>query len=91
MLGWIIFGEKLPGAWWAGAGLLAAGNVVIGRREEGKKPGGTIGVDETREEAEGLMRGEESDLVELDEDVDRHRDGDEQRRLRTGQQADAPI
>ena len=91
MLGWMIFGEKLPGTWWAGAGLLACGNVVIGRREEGKKPGGTIGVDETREEAEGLMRGEERDLVELDEDVDGRRDGDEQRTLRTGQQVDAPI
>ncbi|KAJ9613439.1 hypothetical protein H2200_003381 [Cladophialophora chaetospira] len=95
MLGWMIFGEKLPGTWWAGAGLLACGNVVIGRREEGKKPGGTIGVDETREEAEGLMHGdgEERDLVELDEDLDRRRSGDEheQRRLRAGQQVDAPI
>lgn len=37
LLGLVIFGEKLPALWWAGAGLLAAGNVVIGRREEGEK------------------------------------------------------
>ena len=54
ILGLIIFGEKLPPLWWVGAGFLAAGNVIIGRREEGEKPGGTMGLDETREEAERL-------------------------------------
>ena len=72
ILGWMIFGEKLPPLWWLGASLLAAGNVVIGRREEGEKPGGTVGLDETREEAETLLSDpdverEEGDLVELDE------------------------
>ena len=35
MLGFLIFGEGLPGLWWVGAGLLAIGNVIIGRRVEG--------------------------------------------------------
>lgn len=34
MLGLIVFGERLPPLWWLGAGLLVAGNVVIGRRPE---------------------------------------------------------
>jgi hypothetical protein len=57
MLGWMVFGEKLSGLWFLGAGLLAVGNVVIGRREEGKKPGGSMGLDESVGEAE--LRGEE--------------------------------
>ena len=99
MLGAVIFGEKLPVGWWVGAGLLAAGNVVIGRREEGEKPGGTVGLDETREEAEALLvdsrveghsRG---DLVELEDEVELGLKGspEEQRRLRTGEDVDAPL
>lgn len=34
LLGLIVFGERLPPLWWLGAGLLVAGNVVIGRRQE---------------------------------------------------------
>jgi uncharacterized membrane protein len=96
ILGWMIFAEKLPPLWWLGAGLLAAGNVVIGRREEGEKPGGTVGLDETREEAETLL-GEvqtgrdEVDLVELDEASPEGRHYDEQVRIRKGEDADAPI
>lgn len=64
LLGWMIFGEQLKGMWWVGAAFLAAGNVVIGRREEegsGKntRAGGSGSlVDETREEeeAEALVR-----------------------------------
>jgi uncharacterized membrane protein len=60
ILGWMIFNEKLNGMWWGGASLLAVGNVVIGRREEGQKPGGTVGLDESEREAneaeaEGLL------------------------------------
>jgi hypothetical protein len=40
LLGWVIFGERLPPLWWGGAALLAAGNVVIGRREEKEAGGG---------------------------------------------------
>ncbi|KAF2488120.1 hypothetical protein BDY17DRAFT_240622, partial [Neohortaea acidophila] len=34
LLGALIFGEELSGLWWVGAGLLVAGSVIIGRREE---------------------------------------------------------
>lgn len=63
LLGWVVFGERLPLLWWGGAGLLAAGNVVIGRREEGgegKKERGSV----------GLERREGSD-----QDAARRRDG----------------
>ncbi|KAF8461392.1 hypothetical protein BDZ91DRAFT_699624 [Kalaharituber pfeilii] len=33
-LGFLVFGEKLPGMWWFGATLLVGGNVVIGRRDK---------------------------------------------------------
>jgi len=77
--------------------MLAVGNVVIGRREEGQKPGGTSGLDESREEAEGLMgssseRDGLEDLVELDESgTSEGRVSDEQQRLRKGQAVDDPI
>lgn len=64
----MIFGEKLPLGWWLGAGLLAVGNVIIGRREEGEKPGGSTGLDETHEEAieaENLLQQDDEDLLEL--------------------------
>jgi hypothetical protein len=41
--------------WWAGAGLLAAGNVIIGRREEGEKPGGPVGRERDDEEEQVLL------------------------------------
>lgn len=89
ILGWMIFSEKLPPLWWVGASLLAGGNVVIGAREQAEKPGGTIGLDETREEAEALLedpREEEADdLIELDKSTP------EQQRLRHGEDSDAPI
>ena len=34
VLGFIIFKEKLPALWWAGAAMLVVGTVVIGKREE---------------------------------------------------------
>lgn len=37
VLGVVVFGEKLPLGWWAGASLLVAGSVVIGAREEKEK------------------------------------------------------
>ncbi|KAF2273017.1 uncharacterized protein EI97DRAFT_425202 [Westerdykella ornata] len=40
ILGAVIFSEQLPGLWWIGAGLLVAGSVIIGRREEGAKEEG---------------------------------------------------
>jgi len=41
ILGLIIFGEKLPLGWWAGASLLIAGTVVIGAQKEEEKAKGT--------------------------------------------------
>jgi hypothetical protein len=38
VLGFFIFTESLPPLWWAGAALLVAGNVIIGRREETESP-----------------------------------------------------
>jgi hypothetical protein len=35
ILGLLIFGESLPPLWFLGAALLVAGNVIIGRRDEG--------------------------------------------------------
>ena len=93
VLGWLIFSEKLPPLFWLGASLLAAGNVVIGRREEGEKPGGTIGLDETREEAENLLAdpGAEVDLVELEDEPPSARQVDESVRIKRGEDADDPI
>jgi hypothetical protein len=93
VLGWMIFGEKLPPLWWAGASLLAAGNVVIGRREEAEKPGGTIGLDETREEAENLLAEtqDEGDLVELEDESLSVKRAAESARIKKGEDADHPI
>lgn len=33
LLGWAVFRESLPGTWWIGAGLMAAGCVLVGMRE----------------------------------------------------------
>lgn len=90
ILGWMIFSEKLNGMWWGGASLLAVGNVVIGRREEGQKPGGSVGLDESAreaEEAEGLLgRGE----VELEDATGGSR-SEEHTRLKRAEEADDPI
>ena len=78
--------------------MLAIGNVIIGRREEAQKPGGTVGLDETRGEAEGLMgetgereREGDADLVELDDNVDGGGRREEHGRLKKGQEVDDPI
>lgn len=90
----MIFGEKLPPTWWLGAGLLAAGNVVIGRREETEKPGANVGHDGTRhaaQEAENLLPDEpEEDLLQLRQSIDQDRARDAAS-LRAGEDADNPI
>lgn len=97
MLGAMIFGEKLPLGWWFGAGLLAAGNIVIGRREEAEKPGGTTGLDETygeAQETENLLGDEEEDLMELRRSLDSRRavaSGAGQSRLKKVEEVDNPI
>ncbi|KAK3391034.1 hypothetical protein B0H63DRAFT_467088 [Podospora didyma] len=37
ILGFAIFSEALPPLWWLGAAMLVAGNVIIGRKDEGTK------------------------------------------------------
>lgn len=36
LLGLFIFSEALPPVWWAGAAMLVAGNVIVGRKDESK-------------------------------------------------------
>ncbi|CZR64958.1 uncharacterized protein PAC_14858 [Phialocephala subalpina] len=72
VLGWLIFSESLPPLWFLGAALLVAGNVIIGRRDEGEEKDvhgrAENGEGSGREEVgEGLLVAEE---VELDEDLD---------------------
>ncbi|CAK7203460.1 hypothetical protein SEUCBS139899_006194 [Sporothrix eucalyptigena] len=43
LLGLAIFSESLPPLWWAGASLLVAGNVIIGRKDEGQTEEQTTG------------------------------------------------
>lgn len=104
LLGLIIFGEKLPPLWWVGAGLLAAGNVVIGRREEGEKPVGKEGL-ESREDGglgrrEGVEEGEGVPLMQdeylqqddmIDQNVDVARSESTKEATKKGEDADAPL
>ena len=52
MLGFVIFSEVLPPLWWLGAAMLVAGNVIIGRKDEGKA-----------EEAEDLKSADETAVL----------------------------
>ncbi|KAI6710623.1 hypothetical protein JHW43_006846 [Diplocarpon mali] len=74
VLGWLIFSESLPPLWFVGAGLLVAGNVIIGRREEGegegKEEGDQRGGRDSAEEGAGLL-GEELELYEEVEEEER--------------------
>ncbi|CAL3967300.1 unnamed protein product [Diplocarpon coronariae] len=74
VLGWLIFSESLPPLWFVGAGLLVAGNVIIGRREEGegegKEEGDQRGGRDSGEEGAGLL-GEELELYEEVEEEER--------------------
>jgi hypothetical protein len=75
VLGFLIFSESLPPLWFLGAALLVAGNVIIGRRDEGEtKSVDGQGEDGTRrtsgEEEEGLMVGEPVEFEDLEDDED---------------------
>lgn len=81
VLGFIIFNESLPPLWFLGAGMLVAGNVIIGRREEGE--GKNDGEEHVRaenglgayeDEGEGFLEGEE---LELDESLNGKSNKDE--------------
>lgn len=78
VLGALIFNESLPGAWWVGAAMLAAGSVIIGMREEEGKhkvkisessvQAGTGSANRAQVNGEGFQ--DESDE---DEDVELHK------------------
>ena len=77
--------------WWAGASLLAAGNVIIGRREEGEKTGGPIGRERDDEE-ERVLLGEDTgggDAMGLVEELGGAETTKEA--LQKGEEVDAPI
>jgi len=81
VLGFLIFSESLPPLWFLGAAMLVAGNVIIGRREEGETKEGDEhdraengdGVGVFSAEEEGLLEGEE---VELDGGLNGKNDDD---------------
>ncbi len=76
VLGWLIFSESLPPLWFLGAALLVAGNVIIGRRDEGEgKRAENEDSPRSEEEGEGLLVGEE---VELGEDLEERKRKEEQ-------------
>ncbi|UNI21991.1 hypothetical protein JDV02_007923 [Purpureocillium takamizusanense] len=73
LLGLAIFSEALPPLWWAGAAMLVAGNVIVGRKDESKSregrhpPGGAadsaysdgdVDVDASAVPAAGLVEAE---------------------------------
>lgn len=59
LLGFFIFSEALPPVWWAGAALLVAGNVIVGRKDE------TKGSDGAEEGHVPLMSEQEANVVDL--------------------------
>uniref|UniRef100_A0A8H7TR93 EamA domain-containing protein n=1 Tax=Bionectria ochroleuca TaxID=29856 RepID=A0A8H7TR93_BIOOC len=58
-LGLIIFSESLPPMWWAGAALLVAGNVIIGRKDETKDADGAAENEILVQQEEGQSEHEE--------------------------------
>ncbi|KAF2971230.1 hypothetical protein GQX73_g2374 [Xylaria multiplex] len=71
LLGFAIFSEALPPLWWVGATLLVAGNVIIGRKDEGDADANVSA--ERNEEEDAAERGHRGsslpDVKEEDEDV----------------------
>ncbi|RBR10991.1 uncharacterized protein FIESC28_09265 [Fusarium coffeatum] len=71
VLGALIFSEVLPPLWWAGAALLVAGNVIVGRKDESKDAGaaaaaeGPSYVPVPTEDEEELRRDEDEDIIDL--------------------------
>ncbi|CEJ80382.1 hypothetical protein VHEMI00566 [[Torrubiella] hemipterigena] len=77
MLGMLIFSEKLPSLWWAGASLLIVGNVIAGRKNDGEEAPaneasyGTIPTDDVDADADGGDAEEEDeDLVDLSNEAE---------------------
>ncbi|KAL2263191.1 hypothetical protein VTK26DRAFT_7846 [Humicola hyalothermophila] len=84
ILGLVIFSESLPPLWWLGAAMLVAGNVIIGRKDEGVSASTGVGGDggaiqlevgpmstsgASEDEAQLLRTRRYGEGVEKDEDV----------------------
>lgn len=69
ILGLMIFSESLPPLWWAGAALLVAGNVIIGRKDESKDEETDAAVyapvAQQANEDDGRKSVEEEDIIDL--------------------------
>ncbi|KAI9803351.1 MAG: hypothetical protein M1833_000868 [Piccolia ochrophora] len=87
LLGFMIFSEALPPLFWLGAAFLVAGNVIIGRRDEGFKDG-VVSLDTERPERQSARREE----GEADEEVDLLGDAIElDDELKRGEEVDNPV
>ncbi|KAM0563718.1 hypothetical protein ACHAPJ_001450 [Fusarium lateritium] len=71
VLGALIFSEVLPPLWWAGAALLVAGNVIVGRKDESKDAGAAAAAEgpsyvPVPTEEEGAQRkDDDEDIIDL--------------------------
>ncbi|EFY87185.1 transcription initiation factor IIA small subunit [Metarhizium acridum CQMa 102] len=70
LLGLFIFAEALPPLWWAGASLLVAGNVIVGRKDEDgdEDAPGEVGGEERNDETIPLLKedgDEDEDVADL--------------------------
>ncbi|KAI8947755.1 hypothetical protein F4801DRAFT_582090 [Xylaria longipes] len=70
ILGFAIFAESLPPLWWVGATLLVAGNVIIGRKDEGSADDADGDRSEDDVAESGHVGVLDPELKDEDEDVD---------------------
>ena len=77
ILGLVIFSESLPPLWFAGAALLVAGNVIIGRREEKEVSAAGEDAHRTSEEGSGTYSDAGEDRALLADDIELETDGED--------------
>ncbi|KAF5603597.1 transmembrane 42 [Fusarium subglutinans] len=75
VLGALIFSEALPPLWWAGAALLVAGNVIVGRKDETKDAGAAAAAEGPSyvplpSEDDGAQRDDDEDVIDLGRESD---------------------
>ncbi|KAI1018122.1 hypothetical protein LB505_001186 [Fusarium chuoi] len=75
VLGALIFSEALPPLWWAGAALLVAGNVIVGRKDETKDAGAAAAAEGPSyvplpTEDNGAQRDDDEDVIDLGRESD---------------------
>lgn len=69
LLGLLIFSEALPPLWWAGAALLVAGNVVVGRQDEVKDEDAGVAPAPYESAPQEEPEGRDGDGEDVDEDI----------------------